>query len=48
MTHVCTYMVYYSEVYEPLLNYIWESTSVKILGRQLVYNYELPIHWRQL
>lgn len=34
-------MVYYSKVYEPPLSSIRETSRVKILGRQLVYNFEL-------
>jgi len=43
---VLTYIMYYSEVYEPLLNSIREATRVKILGRQLMAT--LPDHPMQL
>lgn len=35
-------MVNFEKGYEPLLNSLWEATSVNIFERQLVYYFELP------
>lgn len=38
-------MAYFGRVYEPILNLLWETTSVNIFGRQ--YYFEPPEHGRQ-